>query len=94
MMESAEHTTAYLKSLANPIRLILLCRLSEGNARVNQLEEVLGIPQSQVSKQLARLRDEGLVSAERDGRSVVYSLADEKARRIVHALYEEFCQPE
>ena len=91
MMENAEQTTAFLKSLANPVRLILLCRLSEGDARVNQLEDALGVPQSQVSKQLARLREEGLVKATRDGRSVVYALADERARRIVSVLYEEFC---
>ena len=91
MMESAEHTIAFLKSLANPIRLILLCRLAEGNARVGELEDALGVPQSQISKQLARLREEGMVRAHRDGRSVVYSLEDERARRIVRTLYEEFC---
>ncbi len=91
MRESAEHTTAFLKSLSHPIRLVILCRLSEGPARVNQLEAALGIPQAQVSKQLARLREEGLVDARRDGRTVVYSLADERARRIVKVLYQEFC---
>lgn len=92
MIENAERTTSFLKSLSHPVRLVILCRLSEGEARVNQIENTLGIPQAQVSKQLARLRDEGLVRAERDGRSVVYSLADERARRIVHTLYEEFCE--
>ncbi len=94
MLQSAERTTTFLKSLSHPVRLVILCRLSEGEARVNQLEDALGIPQAQVSKQLARLRDERLVDAKRDGRSVVYSLADERARRIVQTLYEEFCSAE
>lgn len=91
MLENAERTTAFLKSLSHPTRLIILCRLAEGKARVNELESTLGVPQAAVSKQLARLREEGLVSFVRDGRSIVYRLADERARRVVNMLYQEFC---
>ena len=61
MLKSAELTTAFLKSLSHPVRLIILCRLAEGRARVNELESLLNIPQAAVSKQLTRLREEGLV---------------------------------
>ena len=44
-----------------------------------------------MSKQLARLRDDGLVNARREGRSVIYSLADTRTQRIVGTLYDEFC---
>ncbi len=91
MRESAGQTTAFLKSLSHPVRLEILCRLAEGEARVNQLEEMLAIPQAQVSKQLARLREEGLVDARREGRTVVYALGDARARRIINVLYQEFC---
>ena len=91
MRESAGQTTAFLKSLSHPVRLEILCRLAEGEARVNQLEEMLAIPQAQVSKQLARLREEGLVDARREGRTVVYALGDARARRIIGVLYQEFC---
>lgn len=92
MLERAKYTTAFLRSLSHPSRLVILCRLSEGPARVSELETTLGIPQTAVSKQLARLREEGLVSATRDGRSIVYALADERARRVLQVLYEEFCR--
>jgi DNA-binding transcriptional ArsR family regulator len=91
MLENAEKTTQYLKSLAHPTRLIILCRLAEGGASVGQLESVLQAPQAAVSKQLARLREDGLVDCHRKGRSIVYSLADDSTRRIIRALYEEFC---
>ena len=91
MMLNARYTCEFLKSLSHPSRLVILCRLAEGDARVNELESMLGVPQAAVSKQLARLRDAGLVTATRDGRSVVYSLGDERARRVVLTLYAEFC---
>jgi DNA-binding transcriptional ArsR family regulator len=52
---------------------------------------MLGVPQAAVSKQLARLREDGLVDFERTGRSIVYTLADDRIRRIIKALYAEFC---
>lgn len=92
MLESARLTTDFLKSLAHEGRLVILCRLAESPATVGQLEEFLGIRQSAVSQQLARLRLEGLVATERDGRSIRYSIADEKARQVVRLLYDLFCR--
>jgi ArsR family transcriptional regulator, virulence genes transcriptional regulator len=91
MQERARLTTAFLKSLAHPARLVILCRLAEGAATVGELEVLLALPQAAVSKHLARLRDEGLVAFERDGRSIVYTLADARTRRIIGTLYDEFC---
>lgn len=91
MMENAERTTRFLKSLAHPSRLVILCRLCESGASVGELEAMLGVPQAAVSKQLARLREEGLVAYERSGRSIIYSLADDRIRRVVKTLYDEFC---
>ena len=91
MLENASLTTQFLKSLAHPARLVILCRLAEGGINVGELETMLGLPQAAVSKQLARLREDGLVDCRREGRSIVYSLADERTRRIIRALYDEFC---
>jgi len=91
MLENANKTTEFLKSLAHPGRLMILCRLAEGPATVGQLEEMLEISQSAVSKQLSRLREEEFVSTMRQGRSIYYSLADDRARVLVGTLYELFC---
>ncbi|OIQ76987.1 biofilm growth-associated repressor [mine drainage metagenome] len=91
MLENAQRTTDFLKSLSHPARLVILCRLAEGSASVGELEDFLQLPQSAVSKQLARLREDGLVDCTRDGRSITYSLLDEKARVIISTLYQEFC---
>jgi ArsR family transcriptional regulator len=80
-----------LKSLAHEGRLVILCRLIEGPATVGELEDFLGIRQAAVSQQLARLRMEGLVEAERDGRTIRYSIIEPRARRLIRLLYEMYC---
>jgi DNA-binding transcriptional ArsR family regulator len=35
----------------------------------------------------------GLVSARRDGKTIYYSIASDKARSIISALYDSFCSP-
>ncbi len=92
MYENAQQTTDFLKSLSHPARLMILCRLAEGAANVGELEKTLSLPQAAVSKQLTRLRNEGLVKCERDGRSIIYSIKDERARKIVDVLYQLFCE--
>ena len=91
MMQNAKRTSEFLKSLSHPLRLVILCRLVEGEANVGQLEAKAGLPQAIVSKQLANLRAAGLVEFRREGREIYYSLSHDHTRRILMALYEEFC---
>ncbi len=91
MLENALRTTEFLKALSHPARLVILCRLAEGPLTVGELEEFLQLPQSAVSKQLARLRDDGLVDCRRDGRSITYTLTDGHTLRVISTLYDEFC---
>jgi len=65
-----------LKTLASPLRLELLHRLSDGPREVGRLAAELGVSQPNVSQHLAVLRGAGLVEAERSGRQMRYVLAD------------------
>lgn len=91
MDEAACEAADILKALSNPQRLRLLCALLSGPRSVGELEQSLGASQSYVSGQLARLRAEGLVHAERDGRTIHYSLADPRIIPIIERLYDVFC---
>jgi DNA-binding transcriptional ArsR family regulator len=71
------------QALADPKRILILYALSEGAKYVNELAEMLHVPQPTVSRHLKTLRERGLVNAERDGTSVRYSLADP---RVIDAL--------
>lgn len=92
MLDNARKTTDFLKSLSHPTRLMILCRLAEGPTSVGELEAMLRVPQAAVSKQLARLRKEGLVQFERNGRVLTYSLKEDRTSRVIATLYAEFCK--
>lgn len=91
-MESrAGEVAALLKTLAHPMRLMLVCTLVEGEYSVSQLEETLDIHQPNLSQQLTVLRDANIVETRRDGKQIFYRLTAEKAAQLVAALYTIFC---
>ncbi len=75
-----------LKAMGNPHRLIILCRLSEGECSVGELEPLVGLSQSALSQHLARLRRDQLVTTRRDAQMVFYSLANENAAILIEVL--------
>jgi DNA-binding transcriptional ArsR family regulator len=92
MMDNATTATNYLKAISHEGRLMILCHLATGEKSVTELEELLSARQAAVSQQLGRLRLEGLVNPRRDGKTIYYSLADERSRRIIGLVYELFCK--
>lgn len=88
---AAGEAAGVMRALSNPARLRLLCALVGQDRTVGELEQVLDAPQAYVSGQLARLRSEGLVKADREGRQIRYSLADARVTPVLERLYEVFC---
>lgn len=91
MMDKATIATNYMKAISHEGRLMILCHLATGEKSVTELEELLSARQAAVSQQLGRLRLEGLVTPRRDGKTIYYSLADDRSRRIIGLVYELFC---
>jgi len=83
----------FLRALAHPMRLAILCRLLEGELSVSGFESELGLRQPNLSQQLGLLREAGLVATRREAKSVFYSLADERVRIILDALHVAFGRP-
>jgi ArsR family transcriptional regulator, virulence genes transcriptional regulator len=91
LQASAGEAAALMKTLSNTARLMILCQLVEGERSVAELEKNLDTKQPNVSQQLARLRMEGYVSPRRDGRTIYYSLADERVATVIRNLHQTFC---
>lgn len=91
MQAAAANACTLLKVLANPDRLLLMCRLSQGELSVGELENALGIRQPTLSQQLGVLRDNGLVAPRREGKNIFYSVASAQALAVMTTLYEQFC---
>lgn len=93
MQNAAAQACRLMKVLANPDRLLILCQLAEGEKRVGELEELLGIVQPTLSQQLTVLRDEDLVSTRREGKNIYYALTSPQALAVMQVLYAQFCRP-
>jgi len=88
---AAGAATALLKSLANRDRLLLLCRMTQGEFSVGTLESLTGIRQPTLSQQLTVLREEGLVATRREGKQVFYRVASQEALAVLQLLYTLYC---
>jgi DNA-binding transcriptional ArsR family regulator len=76
-----------LKALAHPLRLGVVDRLGHhGPAPVSQLAVELGAALPELSNGLRRLRDAGIVVTAREGRQVVYALADDRLPALLDKL--------
>ena len=80
---SLESMSSFFKVLADKTRLGILTELLHGSLCVMHISERLGMSQSAISHQLAILRKADLVRIKRNGKSIVYSIADEHVRLIL-----------
>ena len=71
---------------------MILCQLASGEKSVTELENLLSARQAAVSQQLSRLRLEGLVTPRRDGKTIYYSLTDDRPKQIMEVVYDLFCR--
>jgi len=82
-----------LSLIADPTRVRLLLLLNQEELSVAELQEVLSLPQSNISAQLAKLKAAGLVNDRRSGKNRLYQIdepgaKDQPARAHFMALLE------
>ncbi|MEO0062768.1 MAG: hypothetical protein RLZZ08_1328 [Pseudomonadota bacterium] len=83
---NAARMAGRLKLMGHPERLLMLCRMDEGEVSVTELVELTGLSQSSVSQHLALLRDEAAVSVRGEAQTRYYSLTDPVVRGVITAL--------
>lgn len=76
------------KALANPVRLVLLDLIAQGERSVEELADAAGMKVGNTSAQLKILAAAGLVSARRSSVRVYYRLADETVVALVDQVQE------
>lgn len=90
---NATAAARFLKVLGNEKRLLILCRLHEGELSVGELQLAAGLSQSALSQHLARLRKDRLVLTRREAQTIYYSLAETAVTEIIAVLHGRFCAP-
>ena len=87
----AEQTCSILRTIGNPHRLLILCRLSAREHSVSELESAVGLSQSALSQHLARLRKDNLVITRRVAQTIYYSLENTQVESLLKALNSVLC---
>ena len=87
----AVEAESFLRSIANRHRLMVLCALAEGEISAGELSRRLGLTQSNLSRHLGTLREEGLVATRREATTIHYRIASDRVRTILQTLHVMFC---
>ncbi|MEY9967805.1 ArsR family transcriptional regulator [Streptacidiphilus sp. MAP12-16] len=75
----------FFRMLGHPVRIRVLELLQEGPMPVRDLLSQIEVERSNLSQQLAVLRRSGIVTATRDGDTVVYALAGGDVAELMRA---------
>jgi DNA-binding transcriptional ArsR family regulator len=92
--ETMEEIAELFKGFADPTRVHILWLLAGQELCVTEISEAVELSQSAISHQLRLLKQMHLVKFRRDGKNVLYSVADDHVRTILkmgmeHAFCEE-----
>ncbi|WP_370321724.1 ArsR/SmtB family transcription factor [Oricola sp.] len=74
------------RALATPARLMILEQLAQAERSVDALAEKTGLSVANCSQHLQQLRRAGLVAGRRDGKAVIYSMADTKTLALMDMI--------
>lgn len=81
--DNIEQASRFLKAAAHPLRLKIMCLLSQHEMSVQDIVDYVGTSQSNVSQHLAIMRGKGLLSSQRVANRVYYSLVESR-RTLLH----------
>ena len=81
--EIIEYIADLFKGFADPTRVHILCILAEGEQCVGDIAEAVQISQSAISHQLRMLKQMHLIKFRREGKNILYSLADDHVKTIL-----------
>src|SRR5208282_12038 len=91
--EAAVRAAEFLRTVAHPGRLRIVCALMDGELSASQLARQARLPAPALSQQAAILEAEGMIGRRREGRSVFYRLLAREVKPLAKLLYRLFCKP-
>ena len=81
--EILEYIAELFKGFADPTRVHILSLLVERELCVTDIAEAVELSQSAISHQLRFLKQMHLIKFRREGKNILYSLADDHVRTIL-----------
>lgn len=84
-----EEIAELLKALSHPVRLCIVRGLIEmGGCNVTHMHSCLNMPQSTISQHLAKLKSSGIITGERCGLEITYSVSHPKMESLIKLFFE------
>lgn len=86
-----EQAARSLKAMSHPLRLKILCALGAGEISVQDIVEMVGTSQSNISQHLGILREKGILVSRKDANWVYYSVGDKRTLELIGMMRDVFC---
>ena len=87
-----EDVAQLYKVFGDNTRIRILCALSAREMNVSQIADALEMTQSAISHQLRVLKSARLVRFKRQGKAMIYALADDHVRTIIDCALEHVAE--
>lgn len=91
MKKKCVEVSSLLKHFSHPQRLLILCYLAEGEKQVSDIQEAVGLSQSQTSQFLKRMQGEGLLDLRREKNYSFYFVANPDVIKLLKSMQKIFC---
>jgi DNA-binding transcriptional ArsR family regulator len=89
--EHIEQAARALKAMSHPLRLKILCVLGDQEVSVQDIVELVGTSQSNISQHLAILRDKDVLRTRKDANRVYYRISDPRTLKLIGLMRDVFC---
>ena len=90
--ERLEKAARCLRTMAHPLRLMIIHLLSQREFSVQELEKELGASQSSISQHLSLLKDKEILASRRAAQQVFYRLNNPRMLDLITLTRELFCK--
>ncbi|MEA1975212.1 MAG: metalloregulator ArsR/SmtB family transcription factor [Bacillota bacterium] len=85
-----EDKAEILKAISNPSRLCIAhALLTNGACNVSDMQNCLDKAQSTVSQHVSKLKSANIITGERRGKEIYYSLKNEDVKKIIEIFFKE-----
>jgi DNA-binding transcriptional ArsR family regulator len=92
--QKLEKAARCLRTLAHPMRLLIIHLLADGERSVQELEKAAGVSQSNMSQHLNILKDKEILASRRVANQVFYRLDNPRMLELTSLTRELFCKQE
>ncbi|MGC8926726.1 MAG: ArsR/SmtB family transcription factor [Myxococcota bacterium] len=90
-IEDAKRVAKIINALSSPIRLLIVCKLIDGEKSVGELVEMTGTTMGNISQHLRILEDNGILISNKDGNKVFYSIKNRRIIKLIKGI-KELCK--